>query len=222
MSSTSSQASAAFPSDLSEQECEPSRSARSSHTAEPCSPSTGQASRSMTTCEPLPLTVLEQTELFPMSSVVASPARTSALQEKALASMESAAAYGLSTPELLARFDQDTSSWRTSQHCLIEGLTVFSETWPRSGTMQSGIAYRLPPLVRLTDEIASGSLPTPSATDFKSESMSAGLVKTRQEASSRGIRLTEWLHRQMLPTPNAGNDHWGARLDEWGGSTKDR
>jgi hypothetical protein len=49
--------------------------------------------------------------------------------------------------------------------------------------------------------------------------MTPGLVSKRQAASSRGVRLFEYLHRRALPTPNAGNDHWGGRLDEWGGST---
>lgn len=62
-------------------------------------------------------------------------------------------------------------------------------------------------------------LPTPTATDYKSESMSRALVERRQAASKSGVRLTEYLHRQNLPTPNKGNDHWGARLDEWGGSS---
>jgi len=76
-----------------------------------------------------------------------------------------AADYGASSPVLLANYDHATSSWRTSQHCLVEGLTVFSETWPRSGMMRSGIAYRLPPLVRLTDETGFGLWLTPKASD---------------------------------------------------------
>jgi hypothetical protein len=56
MSSTSSAASAASPSDLNEPECEPSRSARSIPSAGASSPSTGQMSPAMTTCEPSPPT----------------------------------------------------------------------------------------------------------------------------------------------------------------------
>ena len=43
------------------------------------------------------------------------------------------------------------------------GINEFSETWPRSGMTRNGIAYLLPPLVRLTDETGSGLLPTPRA-----------------------------------------------------------
>jgi hypothetical protein len=49
--------------------------------------------------------------------------------------------------------------------------------------------------------------------------MSPELVEKRQQKSRRGVRLTEFLHRRNLPTPMRGNDHWGARLDEWGGSS---
>lgn len=161
MSSTSSQELAASLSDSNEPGCEQSRSAKSSRSAGASSPSTGQASPSMTTCEVLPLTGYEQMELLPMSSVVASPARTSASPERRRALTAAAVAYGQSTPELLASYDPATSSWRTSQRCLVEGWTEFSETWPRSGTMRSGIAYQLAPLAPRTSEIESGLWPTP-------------------------------------------------------------
>jgi hypothetical protein len=92
-----------------------------------------------------------------ISSAAGSPARTSALQETAQALRASAAAYGRSTPELLARFDPDTSSWRTSQLCLDGDLTEFSETWPRSGLVVAGtVSLPLPSGHRIV-EIESGS-----------------------------------------------------------------
>jgi hypothetical protein len=143
-----------------------------------------------------------------------------------------AADYGASTPVLLANYDHATSSWKTSQHFLGEGLTVFSETWPRSGTMQSGIAYQLPALVRLTDETGFGlwltpkasdtekggqlSLsnqvkhqylwPTPTSRDYKS-SMKLETVDKRQAASSRGVNLSE--HIQKVERNNGAlNPTW--------------
>jgi hypothetical protein len=41
----------------------------------------------------------------------------------------------------------------------------FSTTWPRSGCLSNGTAYRLPPLVPLTGEIGCGLWATPSAAD---------------------------------------------------------
>jgi hypothetical protein len=101
-----------------------------------------------------------------MSSAAAFPAKISPSPERARALRASAAGYGRSTPELLARYDRATSSWRTSQLCLDGDLSEFSETWPRSGLMRSGTAYLLPPLVRLTDETGSGLWPTPAAVSY--------------------------------------------------------
>ena len=90
------------------------------------------------------------------------PVRTSATQASERELTAQGQDYGASTPELLASFDPATSSWRTSQLCLDGDLSEFSETWPRSGLMLSGIAYRLPPLVPLTAATDSGSWPTPN------------------------------------------------------------
>lgn len=108
-------------------------------------------------------TFFDETELELMSSAEVSRARTSARRETVRALKASAAAYGSSMPDSLARYDRASSSWRTSQHCFIEGLSEFSEAWPRSGTMRSGIAYLLPPLVPLTDVTASGLLANPNS-----------------------------------------------------------
>ena len=113
---------------------------------------------------------METLELFaqePLSDqtsyVAGSPARTSATRASGPVSTASAADYGQSSPELLASYDPATSSWRTSQLCLDGDLSEFSETWPRSGLMRNGIAYRLPPLAPLTAGTECGSWPTPDA-----------------------------------------------------------
>lgn len=75
-------------------------------------------------------------------------------------------AYGENSAALLGSYDQNTQSWKTCQTSLLEnqacGLDEFLETWPRSGLMLSGIAFRLPTLAPLTPVIGSGLLPTPS------------------------------------------------------------
>jgi hypothetical protein len=48
----------------------------------------------------------------------------------------------------------------------MEDLAEFSGTWPRSGLMRSGRAYRLRPLVPLTSGIGCSYLPTPTASGF--------------------------------------------------------
>jgi len=165
MSSIYSQGLAALALASKEPGCEPSPSAKSIRSAVPSSKNTGPTSPATATSEPSQGGVYEQTAFPWMSSAEAFPARTSVLRERTPALKVNAAAYGRNTPELLARLDPATSSWRTSQHSLEGGLTEFSETWPRSGTMLNGIAYQLPPLVRLTDATVSGSWPTRTGDD---------------------------------------------------------
>lgn len=68
----------------------------------------------------------------------ASRAKTSATAATRLASTASAPACGERWPASLARFDPDSSSWRTSQRCLVEGWAQFSQTWPSWGLMRDG------------------------------------------------------------------------------------
>lgn len=60
----------------------------------------------------------------------------------------------------LARWDPAMSLWRTPQCSLLEGLDVFSETWPRWGLMHGGECSALPMPARLTSGNESGSWPT--------------------------------------------------------------
>jgi len=66
----------------------------------------------------------------------------------------------------LATFDRNGCLWSRSQLSLAlmgdEPLESTLADWPRSGIILSGTAYRLPPLVRLTEEIAFGLWPTPT------------------------------------------------------------
>jgi hypothetical protein len=186
MSSTSSRVSAVSASASNEPECEPLPSARSIPTAAESSPSTGQLSLFSETSEPSQQKLWPtikaadaerggrgdllawvrgyENKHYPsksMSSAAVSPVKTSQSPERVQVLKGAAAAYGRITPELLARFDPDTSSWRTSQLCLDGAFHEFSETWPRSGLMRNGTAYQLPPLVRLTEGTESGLWPTP-------------------------------------------------------------
>ena len=77
--------------------------------------------------------------------------------------MESGADCSTRLPESFAKWNQDTLCWKTSQRCLIEEWATFSGPWPRSGMTQHGTAYRLPPLVRLTDATECSFWPTPMA-----------------------------------------------------------
>lgn len=173
----------------------------------------------MTISETSPPTNSEQME-FPLTpSAAASHARMSHWPENEAVLRLTGAAYGLNTTVSLASLDRASFSWRTRQACLVSGWEEFSETWPRAGMMRNGTVYPQTASAPVMRGTASGSLPTPTKTDVKSECMSSALVSKRAAASKRGVGLTEFLHRRNLPTPMRGNDHWGARLDEWGGSS---
>ena len=109
-----------------------------------------------------------QMELIKSTSFVEdSPVKILALPVSKQESQGKDQDYGQKLPVLLAKYDPSMQSWKTLQTCLLEsgglGLDEFSETWPRSGIMQNGIAYQLPTLVPLTDETEFGLLPTPRA-----------------------------------------------------------
>lgn len=208
VSSISSQASADSHSDSSELDFGPLPSARSTDTAAPSSPNIGPESPSTATSASW-----TQLDLLPMGSqpatstlsAAASPARTSALPARELVWPDPVPTSGLRWLVSLAKLDPTTSSWKTFQHSLVEDSETFSETWPRSGTMRSGIAYLLPQLVPLTDETGYGLLPTPASTAYGSNQGGAmgrvGPVRLSLESMARQDR---W------PTPTADDAKNGA------------
>jgi hypothetical protein len=153
----------------------------------------------MKTLEPSQQTLWPETELQLMSSAAGSRVKTYRLRDYEMDCKASAAGYGRNMPDLLARSDQSSSLWKTSQTCAVEGLATYSQTWPRSGMMRNGIAYRLPPLAPTTFETASGSLPTPTAQGLKSL-LSAGGSNARRKWAKMLPRI--------MPTITA-HDHRG-------------
>lgn len=104
-------------------------------------------------------------------SAAASPVRMSASRARVPAWTVSDPACGESFAVSLASFDPVLSTWKTSGLYEAEDSCEFSQTLPRSGMTRSGTLYLLPPLVRLTSVIVSGSsqfLPTPRAADHDS------------------------------------------------------
>ena len=157
----------------------------------------------METSENLVLPGFEQTESELTQSVAAFRAKTSARLDKVQELKAKGLAYGLSTLALLANYDHKSSSWKTSQRCLVEGWTKFSETWPRSGMMRNGTAYQLPPLVRLTDATGSGLLPTPTAQTAGTN----GKVKCKKTGKwiNGKPSLTTMASKNLWPTPVASD-----------------
>jgi hypothetical protein len=90
------------------------------------------------------------------------PAKTSALQEKATDSTASGPGFGWKWPASFAKFDLDSSSWRTRQCSLLGDLSEFSGTWPRWGSMRNGECLERQTLVPRINENESGYWPTPT------------------------------------------------------------
>ena len=89
-------------------------------------------------------------------------AKTSAQPGEARELKASEAGFGERWRESLAKYDPGLRLWRTPQCSLLEGLDVFSETWPKWGMMRNGACWELMTRVRPTEENESGFWPTPT------------------------------------------------------------
>jgi len=101
------------------------------------------------------------------------------------------AVFGLSTSESLAYYDQNTSSWKTSQLSLDGESTEFSGTWPRSGMVRSGKLFMRPTLGCLIVENESALLPTPTRS-FGVNARGWGLSQTGR------LRYSEQVEKNAL------------------------
>ena len=125
----------------------------------------------MTMSAPLTQRGLRQMELVGLkSSPEGSRAKTSVSQgDWQEWGKELVADCGPRSSVLLANYDHASSSWRTSQTCLVAllngqegGLAEFSETWPSAGMMRNGKVYQLEPWGRPMSATGCGYWPTPA------------------------------------------------------------
>ena len=103
--------------------------------------------------------------------------------------------FSTNSSESYAWYDQDSSSWKTSQRSLLTGWTSFSESFSRQGTMLNGHVFQrqwLEPVTRETDGGQFVTLPTPLASDPERK------VKFKQGGTP--------LMGALLPTPTVCND----------------
>ena len=157
---------------------------------------------------------LHQNDLFQMESPpsMSSPAdshvRTSPMRENRLVLKAHALVFGENTHDLLAKLDPSTQSWRTCQRSFLEiegnGLERFSETWPESGTMQDGVAYRQPTVVRSISATGSGYWPTPTRHIAQENAYPADL---RRHSPGLGTEVHTREANNMRPTPTANGNH---------------
>lgn len=198
---------------------------KSTRTAAPSCESTGLASADTATSGASDDTISNQLTLFAADS----PART--YRSPALAPDWTAPdpGSGGSTPELFARYDPATSSWKTSQPCLVEDWGPCLRTWPRAGMTRNGIAYQRRPLAPLTDAIASGLWPatavklwpTPCASEDNKSPEAHMAMKARMKGGPRHNDHQLECHGQgqgLWPTPTAVTNTGGLAMCKWGGS----
>jgi hypothetical protein len=133
---------------------------------------------------------------------------------KTLASLESSAewakapglASGLKSSVWLANYDRNTSSWKTSQTCLVallngeaDGLAEFSETWPSAGMMRNGRTYRRQPWALPIAENAYGLLPTPQKHDARQNRYSKKVLQKHCVDRGHQIHLNGLLRLADIP-----------------------
>lgn len=182
----------------------PHRFSRNDKTMEP-----SQLSRFGLTCEVL---TDDRGEALLTWYRAAFRARTSARPDEATASTAPAADCGERWRASWARFDPATSSWKTAQFSLLEGLESFSETWPRSGLMLHGKCYPLPTAAPRTSASASGSWPTPTANEY--EASPERTLARREALKAKGINgngfgLTVGQAAHLWSTPRASDGSKG-------------
>jgi hypothetical protein len=146
-----------------EPECKQSLSASKNPIASKSCAADGRASQSMTTFENSQQSDLPEMESASTRSLAVSPAKTSVMLVMALELKENDPGSGLSSRASLANYDHDSSSWKTSQRCLIEGWEPFSETFPESGMTRSGRLYPRAPWALHTCDDECSLWPTPTA-----------------------------------------------------------
>ena len=135
-----------------------------------------------------------------ISWLAASRAKTSALPEKALELMASEAGYGVTLPGSLARFDPATHSLKTAQRSLIEDLTGFCVTLPRSGSMRNGWCSEQKIVVPPISANESGFLPTPLKDDWKGGT-TAPHSKTGKPRTDQFRHWIKIVHGLTYPIP---------------------
>ncbi len=137
-------------------------------------------------------------------------ARTSQSPASKLESQAPGLVFGQRCTALLASYDPDLQSLKTSQTSLGLGLIESSLTLPLSGMMRSGNVYQQEMLVRHTLERESGLLPTPTATDWKRTPMTK-YYANKPLTMGTPDTLAQWAARGC----GAGNVRLVPDLWEW-------
>ena len=130
-----------------------------------------------------------------MSSAAASLAKTSALQGKKQELTESTVVSGEKCREWLARYDRNTSSWKTRQLLLFEDSDESWEIWPRWGMMQDGECFPAErSAVCICENASSFSLPTPVSSEATSGRIFTPNIRAKSFRTKTGSWRKRWLN----------------------------
>jgi hypothetical protein len=108
----------------------------------------------------------------------------------------------------LAWYDQNSSTWKTSQQSLITDSEPYSQTLPASGMLANGRLYELPTVGRLTKGTDGGAFfATPTCT---SNQLAPSMMKHKS---------CKALHQAIYPTPTSHDAKKGAYPSEYNRNT---
>jgi len=171
-----------------------------------------------------PLTDIPGEELS-MSSVVAFHVRTLVPQEKAQESTENVAECGEKWHASFAKYDPDSSLWRTAQCSLLGGLDEFSETWPQWGLMRDGECWEqrtLEQTIRGTgyglspDNVSAFHTPNTTGLDGGSNSRKALRARTTMWPTPRTITGgAEDASNKIRPSGHRGQTNLAGAVQKW-------
>ncbi len=157
-----------------------------------------------------------------IASLRASPARTSPRPARGRGSRRARAADSSSTScASFARYDLDTSSWKTCQRSLFEDSTSFSGRWPKQGTMRSGCVSRRRKWAPPTAASGSSCWPTPQTAETDSVEPRPSREATNRKTEYLGRTVQQWIgwtpESATWPTPDANvfQDGMECTLEEW-------
>jgi hypothetical protein len=146
-------------------------------------------------------------------------AKTSRQQEKAQELKESDQECGSTWRGSFAKYDQDSSLWRTHQCSFLGDLEPFSETWPQWGLMRDGECWEQRTLEQTIRGTESGLSPQTWPTPRSCSAMAATITPESAWNEKRNPNLETIVGRVQYPTPTAHNAKECASPSEYNRNT---
>ena len=152
-----------------------------------------------------------------MSCAEGSLAKTSQSQGGGLELKANEADSGQKWPESLAKYDQDSRSWRTAQCLLFEDLGESLETFPNWGIMQGGECWEQTMLGGIISERGYGFWPTPVASECRDTwAKPKSLAKLYKGDRVARFLCKSWLESNLeMPERVALNPCWQEERMMW-------